>query len=71
MHYFSYKETYPTTSSTVQMVQYSDTNSQPVTTLKSLKDPNCLLDNISMRSQRLVLLKTIISILKVLFFLQS
>ncbi|XP_023304761.2 epsilon-sarcoglycan isoform X1 [Lucilia cuprina] len=47
----SYKESYPTTSSTVQMVQYSDTNSQPVTTLKSLKDPNCLLDNISMRSQ--------------------
>ncbi|XP_005187766.1 alpha-sarcoglycan isoform X1 [Musca domestica] len=47
----SYKETYPTTSSTVQMVQYSDTNSQPVTTLKSLKDPNCLLDNTSVRSQ--------------------
>ncbi|EDW04061.1 GH11586 [Drosophila grimshawi] len=39
-------------SSTVQMVQCSDTNPmQPVTTLKSLKDPNFLLDNISMRSQ--------------------
>ncbi|KAM7353430.1 sarcoglycan alpha isoform 2-T2 [Cochliomyia hominivorax] len=50
-HQKFYKESYPTTSSTVQMVQYSDTNSQPVTTLKSLKDPNCLLDNISMRSQ--------------------
>uniref|UniRef100_A0A1B0AEN3 Dystroglycan-type cadherin-like domain-containing protein n=1 Tax=Glossina pallidipes TaxID=7398 RepID=A0A1B0AEN3_GLOPL len=48
----SYKgSSYPTTSSTVQMVQYSDTNSQPVTTLKSLKDPNCLLDNASLRSQ--------------------
>uniref|UniRef100_A0A1I8NTR1 Dystroglycan-type cadherin-like domain-containing protein n=1 Tax=Stomoxys calcitrans TaxID=35570 RepID=A0A1I8NTR1_STOCA len=47
----SYKDSYPTTSSTVQMVQYSDTNSQPVTTLKSLKDPNCLLDNTSVRSQ--------------------
>ncbi|XP_061400421.1 epsilon-sarcoglycan-like [Musca vetustissima] len=50
-HQKFYKETYPTTSSTVQMVQYSDTNSQPVTTLKSLKDPNCLLDNTSVRSQ--------------------
>lgn len=37
------------------MVQCSDNNTdQPVTTLKSLKDPNCLLDNISMRSHRLV-----------------
>ncbi|XP_075152583.1 sarcoglycan alpha isoform X2 [Haematobia irritans] len=50
-HQKFYKESYPTTSSTVQMVQYSDTNSQPVTTLKSLKDPNCLLDNTSIRSQ--------------------
>lgn len=40
-------------SSTVQMVQCSDTKPmQPVTTLKSLKDPNFLLDNTSMRSQR-------------------
>ncbi|XP_064537875.1 epsilon-sarcoglycan isoform X2 [Drosophila montana] len=39
-------------SSTVQMVQCSDTSPmQPVTTLKSLKDPNFLLDNTSMRSQ--------------------
>ncbi|KAH8374486.1 hypothetical protein KR200_009650 [Drosophila serrata] len=39
-------------SSTVQMVQCSDSKSnQPITTLKSLKDPNFLLDNISMRSQ--------------------
>ncbi|XP_017859160.1 PREDICTED: epsilon-sarcoglycan isoform X1 [Drosophila arizonae] len=39
-------------SSTVQMVQCSDTKPmQPVTTLKSLKDPNFLLDNTSMRSQ--------------------
>ncbi|XP_016967481.1 epsilon-sarcoglycan isoform X1 [Drosophila biarmipes] len=39
-------------SSTVQMVQCSDSKSnQPITTLKSLKDPNFLLDNTSMRSQ--------------------
>ncbi|KAL7741123.1 hypothetical protein ACLKA6_018152 [Drosophila palustris] len=39
-------------SSTVQMVQCSDTKPmQPVTTLKSLKDPNFLLDNTSLRSQ--------------------
>ncbi|BFF95529.1 epsilon-sarcoglycan [Drosophila madeirensis] len=35
-------------SSTVQMVKCAD---QPMNTLKSLKDPNFLLDNISMRSQ--------------------
>ncbi|XP_034125300.1 epsilon-sarcoglycan isoform X2 [Drosophila guanche] len=35
-------------SSTVQMVKCAD---QPINTLKSLKDPNFLLDNISMRSQ--------------------
>ncbi|XP_022228729.2 epsilon-sarcoglycan isoform X2 [Drosophila obscura] len=35
-------------SSTVQMVKCAD---QPLNTLKSLKDPNYLLDNISMRSQ--------------------
>ncbi|XP_017068421.2 epsilon-sarcoglycan isoform X1 [Drosophila eugracilis] len=35
-------------SSTVQMVQCSN---QPITTLKSLKDPNFLLDNTSIRSQ--------------------
>lgn len=46
---------YQPATSTVQMVQCSDNNTnQPVTTLKSLKDPNCLLDNISMRSHRLV-----------------
>ncbi|XP_034472905.1 epsilon-sarcoglycan isoform X2 [Drosophila innubila] len=50
-HKFSIHMDYPM-SSTVQMVQCSDTNPmQPVTTLKSLKDPNFLLDNISMRSQ--------------------
>ncbi|XP_017047993.1 epsilon-sarcoglycan isoform X2 [Drosophila ficusphila] len=39
-------------SSTVQMVQCSDSKSnQPITTLKSLKDPNFLLDNTSLRSQ--------------------
>ncbi|XP_068151178.1 epsilon-sarcoglycan isoform X2 [Drosophila tropicalis] len=39
-------------SSTVQMVQCSDTKTaQPITTLKSLKDPNFLLDNTSIRSQ--------------------
>ncbi|XP_043661860.1 epsilon-sarcoglycan isoform X1 [Drosophila teissieri] len=39
-------------ASTVQMVQCSDSKSnQPITTLKSLKDPNFLLDNTSMRSQ--------------------
>ncbi|XP_053959724.1 epsilon-sarcoglycan isoform X1 [Anastrepha ludens] len=43
--------TYHPTTSTVQMVQCSDSNTdQPVTTLKSLKDPNCLLDNVSMHS---------------------
>uniref|UniRef100_W8CAK4 Epsilon-sarcoglycan n=1 Tax=Ceratitis capitata TaxID=7213 RepID=W8CAK4_CERCA len=43
--------TYHPTTSTVQMVQCTDNNTdQPVTTLKSLKDPNCLLDNISMHS---------------------
>ncbi|KAH8413345.1 hypothetical protein KR009_010087 [Drosophila setifemur] len=39
-------------SSTVQMVQCSDSKpTQPITTLKGLKDPNFLLDNISLRSQ--------------------
>ncbi|KAH8324593.1 hypothetical protein KR074_012225 [Drosophila pseudoananassae] len=39
-------------SSTVQMVQCSDSKStQPITTLKSLKDPNFLLDTTSIRSQ--------------------
>ncbi|XP_017029489.1 epsilon-sarcoglycan isoform X2 [Drosophila kikkawai] len=48
---FSSNLDYPM-SSTVQMVQCSDSKSnQPITTLKSLKDPNFLLDNISMRSQ--------------------
>ncbi|XP_023166101.2 epsilon-sarcoglycan isoform X2 [Drosophila hydei] len=48
---FSVHIDYPM-SSTVQMVQCSDTKPmQPVTTLKSLKDPNFLLDNTSMRSQ--------------------
>ncbi|XP_037927914.1 epsilon-sarcoglycan isoform X2 [Teleopsis dalmanni] len=48
---FELAASYPTTS-TVQMVQCSDTNTtQPITTLKSLKDPNCLLDNTSMHSQ--------------------
>ncbi|XP_032294026.1 epsilon-sarcoglycan isoform X2 [Drosophila virilis] len=48
---FSLHIDYPM-SSTVQMVQCSDTKPmQPVTTLKSLKDPNFLLDNTSMRSQ--------------------
>ncbi|XP_017859161.1 PREDICTED: epsilon-sarcoglycan isoform X2 [Drosophila arizonae] len=48
---FSVHIEYPM-SSTVQMVQCSDTKPmQPVTTLKSLKDPNFLLDNTSMRSQ--------------------
>ncbi|KAH8269722.1 hypothetical protein KR018_002065 [Drosophila ironensis] len=38
-------------SSTVQMVQCSDTkHTQPITTLKSLKDPNFLLDNASIGS---------------------
>nr|XP_016927257.1 epsilon-sarcoglycan isoform X2 [Drosophila suzukii] len=48
---FSSNSDYPM-SSTVQMVQCSDSKSnQPITTLKSLKDPNFLLDNTSMRSQ--------------------
>ncbi|XP_055920384.1 epsilon-sarcoglycan isoform X2 [Eupeodes corollae] len=37
--------------STVQMVQCSETNNQPTTTLRSLKDPNLLLDNVSLHSQ--------------------
>lgn len=37
---------------TVQMVQCSETSNQPTTTLKSLKDPNLLIDNMSVRSQR-------------------
>ncbi|XP_017068423.2 epsilon-sarcoglycan isoform X2 [Drosophila eugracilis] len=44
---FSSNSDYPM-SSTVQMVQCSN---QPITTLKSLKDPNFLLDNTSIRSQ--------------------
>lgn len=36
---------------TVQMVQCSETNNQPTTTLKSLKDPNLLIDNMSLGSQ--------------------
>ncbi|XP_011180300.2 epsilon-sarcoglycan isoform X2 [Zeugodacus cucurbitae] len=48
---FEMSSAYQPATSTVQMVQCSDNNTdQPVTTLKSLKDPNCLLDNISMRS---------------------
>ncbi|XP_039501431.1 epsilon-sarcoglycan isoform X4 [Drosophila santomea] len=48
---FSSNSDYPM-ASTVQMVQCSDSMSnQPITTLKSLKDPNFLLDNTSMRSQ--------------------
>ncbi|XP_032583214.1 epsilon-sarcoglycan isoform X2 [Drosophila sechellia] len=48
---FSSSSDYPM-ASTVQMVQCSDSKSnQPITTLKSLKDPNFLLDNTSMRSQ--------------------
>nr|XP_014087406.1 epsilon-sarcoglycan isoform X2 [Bactrocera oleae]XP_036214657.1 epsilon-sarcoglycan isoform X2 [Bactrocera oleae] len=48
---FETSSAYQPATSTVQMVQCSDNNTdQPVTTLKSLKDPNCLLDNISMRS---------------------
>ncbi|XP_054744634.1 epsilon-sarcoglycan isoform X3 [Anastrepha obliqua] len=48
---FDMASTYHPTTSTVQMVQCSDSNTdQPVTTLKSLKDPNCLLDNVSMHS---------------------
>lgn len=43
---------YPTNQNqTVQMVQYSDIN-QATTTLKSLKDPNTMMDNISEPSQR-------------------
>lgn len=50
--YSSSNSDYPM-ASTVQMVQCSDSKSnQPITTLKSLKDPNFLLDNTSMRSQR-------------------
>lgn len=52
MPYSSLNLDYPL-SSTVQMVQCSDTKPmQPVTTLKSLKDPNFLLDNTSLRSLR-------------------
>ncbi|XP_011199006.2 epsilon-sarcoglycan isoform X2 [Bactrocera dorsalis] len=48
---FNMSSAYQPATSTVQMVQCSNSNTdQPVTTLKSLKDPNCLLDNISMRS---------------------
>ncbi|XP_017480559.1 PREDICTED: epsilon-sarcoglycan isoform X2 [Rhagoletis zephyria] len=48
---FEMSSTYQPATSTVQMVQCSDSNTdQPVTTLKSLKDPNCLLDNVSMHS---------------------
>lgn len=37
---------------TVQVVQYSDNYNQPTTSLKSLKDLNTLVDNISMNSNR-------------------
>ncbi|XP_030384459.1 epsilon-sarcoglycan isoform X2 [Scaptodrosophila lebanonensis] len=48
---FSLHLAYPSTLSTVQMVQCFDAKpTQPVTTLKSLKDPNFLLDNASVRS---------------------
>ncbi|XP_032307326.1 epsilon-sarcoglycan isoform X2 [Drosophila ananassae] len=48
---YSLNSEYPM-SSTVQMVQCSDSKpTQPITTLKSLKDPNFLLDNTSIRSQ--------------------
>ncbi|XP_055387300.1 epsilon-sarcoglycan isoform X2 [Condylostylus longicornis] len=44
--------TKPETTQTVQMVHCSgETTNQPTTTLKSLKDPNMLLDNVSLQSQ--------------------
>ncbi|XP_067624564.1 epsilon-sarcoglycan isoform X2 [Eurosta solidaginis] len=48
---FEMASAYHPTTSTVQMVQCADNKTdQAVTTLRSLKDPNCLLDNVSMRS---------------------
>lgn len=40
---------------TVQVVQYADNH--PTTSLKSLKDVNSLVDNISLTSNRLILSK--------------
>ncbi|XP_037920171.1 epsilon-sarcoglycan isoform X2 [Hermetia illucens] len=48
---FQHERMQKTKQPTVQMVQCSETSNQPTTTLKSLKDPNLLIDNMSVRSQ--------------------